>query len=176
MEVEVEEEGEKEMEGSKRWWWWWWRRRGGGGAAVTSGPDCLVTSVPPSILPAYSATSEVLMTCTPPLSPLVNVPRPRPPARICDLMTTCSSPIVAAAATASSTVVAGRPKGTLTPFSAMSAAAWYSCRLRFLLAVRSGAVAATVLRRLARSMREALRGDEWLGCEGRGGTAADASC
>eukprot|EP00964_Phaeocystis_antarctica_P051737 scaffold30205_cov68-Phaeocystis_antarctica.AAC.3 len=37
----------------------------------------------------------------------------------------------------------------------MSAAAWYSCRLRFLLAVRSGGVAPTVLRRLARSMRQA---------------------
>mmetsp|Transcript_2722 Transcript_2722/g.7122 ORF Transcript_2722/g.7122 Transcript_2722/m.7122 type:complete len:212 (-) Transcript_2722:159-794(-) len=74
---------------------------------LPAGPDCLVTSVPPSILPAYSATSDVLITCTPPLKPLVKVPSPRPPARICDLITTSSSPILAAAATASSTVLAG---------------------------------------------------------------------
>mmetsp|Transcript_10567 Transcript_10567/g.33281 ORF Transcript_10567/g.33281 Transcript_10567/m.33281 type:complete len:212 (-) Transcript_10567:165-800(-) len=74
---------------------------------LPAGPDCLVTSVPPSILRAYASTSDVLMMCTPPLNPLVNVPSPRPPARICDLITTSASPIFCAAATASSGVLAG---------------------------------------------------------------------
>ena len=36
------------------------------GAAWPSGPDCLVTRVPPSILLAYASTCSFLMTCTPP--------------------------------------------------------------------------------------------------------------
>ena len=95
---------------------------------LPSGPDCFVTSVCPSILPAYSSTCDVLITCTPPWKPFLNVPSPRPPARICDLITTSSSPIFAAAATASATDFAAMPIGTFTPFSAMSCALWYSCK------------------------------------------------
>mmetsp|Transcript_34497 Transcript_34497/g.116966 ORF Transcript_34497/g.116966 Transcript_34497/m.116966 type:complete len:207 (+) Transcript_34497:568-1188(+) len=68
---------------------------------LPSAPDCLVTSVAPIIFSAYSAVFALSMTCTPPWKPFVNVPRPRPPARICDLMTTSSPPSSLAAATAS---------------------------------------------------------------------------
>mmetsp|Transcript_19156 Transcript_19156/g.62580 ORF Transcript_19156/g.62580 Transcript_19156/m.62580 type:complete len:264 (+) Transcript_19156:625-1416(+) len=120
---------------------------------LPSGPDCLVTSLPPSIFPAYSAIWLVLITCTPPLNPFVKVPSPRPPARIWDLMTTSSSPILAAAATASSTLLAGNPNGTLTPFSFMRAALWYSCRFRFRTNERTGASARRDCERNSIAMR-----------------------
>mmetsp|Transcript_4483 Transcript_4483/g.14906 ORF Transcript_4483/g.14906 Transcript_4483/m.14906 type:complete len:212 (-) Transcript_4483:226-861(-) len=74
---------------------------------LPAGPVCLVTRVPPSILEATAGTSSALTMCTPPLKPLVKVPMPRPPARICDLTTTSGSPMRLAAATASSTLLAG---------------------------------------------------------------------
>ena len=54
-----------------------------------SGPVCLVTSVWPSIAPAVdSASSAVRHSLTPPWSPDLKVPFPRPPAWIWDLRTT----------------------------------------------------------------------------------------
>lgn len=66
------------------------------------------------------------------------MPRPRPPAKIWDLMTTSESPIWEAAAMASSTVWAAMPKGTLMPQDFIMAADWYSCRFRCRIVVRVG--------------------------------------
>ena len=98
---------------------------------LPAGPDCLVTKVPPSILLATSGASLASQTWTPPWNPLVNFPRPRPPARIWDLTTTWPSladAMALAAAGTSEREWTGMPGGTLTPRAAMTLA---PCRFCF---------------------------------------------
>mmetsp|Transcript_1340 Transcript_1340/g.2907 ORF Transcript_1340/g.2907 Transcript_1340/m.2907 type:complete len:236 (-) Transcript_1340:169-876(-) len=93
-----------------------------------AGPVCLVTKVPPNICFASSNALSTFAMCTPPCSPLVNLPRPRPPARIWLLITTSpfSSAIAFRADSTSLILCAGRPSGTLIPNLAISWAPWYS--------------------------------------------------
>lgn len=58
-----------------------------------AGPVCLVTNTCPSMRLASATASEGLVMCTPPCRPFLKVPIPLPPARICDLTTTDSSPL-----------------------------------------------------------------------------------
>mmetsp|Transcript_83381 Transcript_83381/g.231410 ORF Transcript_83381/g.231410 Transcript_83381/m.231410 type:complete len:219 (-) Transcript_83381:42-698(-) len=97
-------------------------------------PVCLVTSVLPSILLAYSAALSLGMMCTPPSKPFsLKWPRPRPPARTCVLMTTSSPLKPFAASAASCGVFATASFGTCTPKSVKTPRDWYSCKLRFRL-------------------------------------------
>lgn len=56
---------------------------------LPAGPVCFVTRVPPSMRAASAGASAAGTMCTPPARPLVNLPRPRPPARTWALTTTC---------------------------------------------------------------------------------------
>ena len=90
------------------------------------GPVCFVTRVPPSIFPATSTALSFGTRCTPPWNPLLKVPRPLPPARICDFTTTSSPASWLVAAATWSRLVTGIPRGTLMPYEAISSAPWYS--------------------------------------------------
>jgi len=74
----------------------------------------------PRICEAFSRTSAIdLATLTPP-------PLPRPPAWICAFTTHTEPPSSSAARTASSTLNAGMPRGTGTPYSRRICLPWYS--------------------------------------------------
>src|SRR5207237_541952 len=84
------------------------------------GPVWCVTSVMPRIFFARSRTSSMdLATFTPP-------PLPRPPAWICAFTTQTLPPSFCATDTASSTDIAGSPRGVTTPNLRKSCLPWYS--------------------------------------------------
>src|SRR3954452_21156538 len=86
----------------------------------TSWTVCPRMSIPRMLLACSSASWRFWATLMPPALP-------RPPICTCAL-TTQGYPISSAAATASSTVVAGEPLGTGTPWRAKSCLPWYSSR------------------------------------------------
>src|SRR3954452_20574635 len=86
----------------------------------TSCTMCPRMSIPRMFCACSSASTRLLATLIPPAFP-------RPPICTCAL-TTQGYPISSAAATASSTVVAGEPLGTGTPWRAKSCLPWYSSR------------------------------------------------
>mmetsp|Transcript_798 Transcript_798/g.1874 ORF Transcript_798/g.1874 Transcript_798/m.1874 type:complete len:244 (+) Transcript_798:909-1640(+) len=124
---------------------------------LPAAPVCFVTRVCPNILRLSASASPTGTMCTPPRSPLVKLPKPRPPANTWLFTTTCplSPPSFLAAADTSSGVRHAMPGGTRTPYLAMSSELWNSWMFRRRICWSCWAGAAAADRTTPRALRVA---------------------